>query len=53
MVFSLKELLKDKCADDILNLKVCEMAVGSAAFLNEAINQLAEAYLRLKQKETV
>ena len=50
--FSLKELLKDKCADDILNLKVCEMAVGSAAFLNEAINQLAEAYLRLKQKET-
>ena len=50
--FSLKELLKDKCADDILNLKVCEMAVGSAAFLNEAINQLAEAYLRLKQQET-
>lgn len=50
--FSLKELLKDKCADDILNLKVCEMAVGSAAFLNEAINQLAEAYLRLKQRET-
>lgn len=50
--FSLNELLKDKCADDILNLKVCEMAVGSAAFLNEAINQLAEAYLRLKQKET-
>ncbi len=50
--FALKELLKDKCADDILNLKVCEMAVGSAAFLNEAINQLAEAYLRLKQQET-
>lgn len=50
--FALKELLKDKCADDILNLKVCEMAVGSAAFLNEAINQLAEAYLRRKQQET-
>lgn len=50
--FALKELLKDKRADDILNLKVCEMAVGSAAFLNEAINQLAEAYLRIKQQET-
>ncbi|MDO4752231.1 MAG: hypothetical protein Q4A24_09020 [Akkermansia sp.] len=50
--FALKELLKDKSADDILQLKVCEMSVGSAAFLNEAINQLAEAYLRLKQQET-
>lgn len=49
--FALKELLKDKSADDILSLKVCEMAVGSAAFLNEAINQIAEAYLRLKQRE--
>jgi len=27
------------------------MAVGSAAFLNEAINQLSEAYLRRKQQE--
>ena len=25
--------------------------MGSAAFLNEAINQLAEAYLQAKQKE--
>jgi hypothetical protein len=50
--YALKELLKDKKADDILQLTVCEMAVGSAAFLNEAIDQLAEAYLRLKQQET-
>ncbi len=28
------------------------MAIGSAAFANEAINQLAEAYLQRKQKET-
>jgi len=49
--YALKELLKDKTADDILKLKVCEPAMGSAAFLNEAINQLAEAYLQLKQKE--
>ncbi|MBP1564442.1 MAG: class I SAM-dependent DNA methyltransferase [Oscillospiraceae bacterium] len=50
--YALKELLKDKTADEILSLTVCEPAMGSAAFLNEAINQLAEAYLELKQKET-
>lgn len=50
--YALKELLPGKTADEILNLTVCEMAAGSAAFLNEAIDQLAEAYLRLKQKET-
>ncbi|MBW4532660.1 MAG: hypothetical protein KME09_01855 [Pleurocapsa minor HA4230-MV1] len=49
--YSLKELLKDKKADDILKLRICEPAMGSAAFLNEAINQLAEAYLEFKQKE--
>ena len=49
--YALKELLKDKTADEILNLTVCEPAMGSAAFLNEAINQLAEAYLDKKQKE--
>lgn len=49
--YSLKELLEGKSADDILKLKICEPAMGSAAFLNEAINQLAEAYLDLKQKE--
>ncbi|MDO9528363.1 MAG: hypothetical protein Q7J27_04295 [Syntrophales bacterium] len=50
--YALKELLRDKTADDILQLTVCEPAMGSAAFLNEAVNQLAEAYLRLKQEET-
>ena len=49
--YALKELLKDKTADDILKLTVCEPAMGSAAFLNEAINQLAEAYLERKQSE--
>lgn len=49
---ALKELLPTcKTADDILKLTVCEPAMGSAAFLNEAINQLAEAYLQAKQKE--
>ncbi|PSY39506.1 hypothetical protein C7B09_20295 [Escherichia albertii] len=57
--YALKELFKEQIdpitdphakADAILNLTVCEPAVGSAAFLNEAINQLAEAYLFHKQQ---
>lgn len=49
--YSLKELLKGKKADDILKLTVCEPAMGSGAFLNEAITQLAHAYLQQKQAE--
>ena len=49
--YALKELLKDNTADDILSLTVVEPAMGSAAFLNEAVNQLAEAYLEKKQFE--
>ena len=36
-------------AEHLLQLTVCEPAMGSAAFLNEAINQLAEKYLELMQ----
>lgn len=54
--YALKELLSEengrvKKAEDILSLTVCEPAMGSAAFLNEAVNQLAEAYLERKQAE--
>ncbi|NCC60083.1 MAG: hypothetical protein EOM12_03905 [Verrucomicrobiae bacterium] len=56
--YALKELIGEKSteenwktADEILNLTVCEPAMGSAAFLNEAINQLADAYIRRKQVE--
>ncbi|MCP4468208.1 MAG: SAM-dependent DNA methyltransferase [Halieaceae bacterium] len=49
--YALKELLQGKSADDILELRVLEPAMGSAAFLNEAVNQLAEAYLTRKQEE--
>ncbi len=38
-------------ADEILELTVCEPAMGSGAFLNEAVNQLAHAYLERKQAE--
>lgn len=48
---ALKEILPGKTADQILQLTICEPAMGSAAFLNEAVNQLAEAYLQAKQKE--
>ena len=50
--YALKELLEGKTADEILQLTICEPAMGSAAFLNEAINQLAEAYISRKEKET-
>ena len=50
--YSLKELVPDDMpADRILDLTVCEPAMGSAAFLNEAVNQLAEKYLDRKQAE--
>jgi hypothetical protein len=49
--YALKELLRDKTADEILKLTVVEPAMGSAAFLNEAVNQLSEAFLERKQAE--
>jgi hypothetical protein len=36
---------------DLLDLKILEPAMGAAAFHNEVINQLAEAYLSYRQKE--
>lgn len=50
--YALKELFEGKGSDEILRMKVCEPAMGSAAFLNEYVNQAADVYLRRKQKET-
>ena len=36
---------------DLLDLKILEPAVGAAAFLNEAINQVAEAYMTQVEKK--
>ncbi|MDH2374872.1 hypothetical protein QD228_13580 [Cobetia sp. 3AK] len=56
--YALKELYREQLeplADDaararhILSLTLCEPAMGSAAFLNEAIDQLADKYLALAQ----
>jgi hypothetical protein len=56
--YALKELLENEDgspkhakAEDLLELTICEPAMGSAAFLNEAINQLAERYLQRRQQE--
>ncbi|MFH9575648.1 hypothetical protein ACH4MG_34565 [Streptomyces sp. NPDC017454] len=38
-------------AAELLKYKICEPALGSGAFLNEAINQVAEEYLRRRQDE--
>jgi hypothetical protein len=48
---ALMERCKDMPADEILELKVLEPAMGSAAFLVETTNQLADLYLERKQKE--
>ena len=39
-------------AAEVLRWRVCEPALGSGAFLNEAIDQLAALYLRLREEET-
>ncbi len=55
--YTLREILFDAdgnerlTADEVLQLTVLEPAVGSAAFLNEAIDQLSEVYLHRKQRE--
>ena len=38
-------------ATELLDLKILEPAMGAAAFQNEVINQLAEAYLTYQQKQ--
>lgn len=52
---ALEELLdqdgKTTKADEILELTVCEPALGSGAFAIEAVRQLAEEYLTRKEKE--
>ena len=49
---ALAELITDDTtAQGILGYRICEPALGSGAFLNEAINQLAAEYLRRRQDE--
>ncbi|WP_328951481.1 class I SAM-dependent DNA methyltransferase [Streptomyces sp. NBC_00184] len=47
------ELLRQSgvTAAEVLKWRVCEPALGSGAFLNEAVNQIAELYLKLAERE--
>ncbi len=49
---ALMERCRDLKADALLELKILEPAMGSAAFLVETTNQLADLYLERKQSET-
>ncbi|MGY4956554.1 hypothetical protein [Streptomyces nigrescens] len=49
---ALKHRLTDETrASDLLKYTICEPALGSGAFLNEAINQVADEYLKRRQEE--
>lgn len=47
-----REVPRKMSAREILDLTVCEPALGSGAFAIEAVRQLAAAYLRRRQEET-
>lgn len=54
--YTLKSILDEvaegkRKAQDLLDLKILEPAMGAAAFQNEVINQLAEAYLTYQQQQ--
>ena len=50
--YTLKEALVGRSAAEIMELKLLEMAMGSAAYLNELVIQLAQAYLERCQQES-
>lgn len=47
----LQEEGRIKTSDDVLSLTICEPAMGSGAFAVEAVRQLAELYLKLREDE--
>ena len=54
--YTLKSIIDDVAANkrkatELLDLKILEPAMGAAAFQNEIINQLAEAYLLHQQRQ--
>lgn len=56
--YTLKSILDDvrankRQATELLELKILEPAMGAAAFQNEVINQLAEAYLAEQQRQQI
>ena len=47
----LQEEGRIETAEDVLSLTICEPAMGSGAFAVEAVRQLAELYLQLREDE--
>ncbi|MDK8878707.1 DNA methyltransferase [Corynebacterium sp. MSK008] len=47
----LQEEDRIETSDDVLSLTICEPAMGSGAFAVEAVRQLAELYLKLREDE--
>ena len=47
----LQEEGRIQTAEDVLTLTICEPAMGSGAFAVEAVRQLAELYLKLREDE--
>ncbi|MCT1449940.1 DNA methyltransferase [Corynebacterium sp. p3-SID1194] len=47
----LQEEGRIETSEDVLSLTICEPAMGSGAFAVEAVRQLAELYLELREKE--
>lgn len=47
----LQEEGRIETAEDVLTLTICEPAMGSGAFAVEAVRQLAELYLKLREDE--
>lgn len=47
----LQEEGRIESAEDVLTLTICEPAMGSGAFAVEAVRQLAEMYLKLREDE--
>ncbi|MBO3735469.1 class I SAM-dependent DNA methyltransferase [Glycomyces niveus] len=49
--YRMEEASEPVTAAEMLRWKICEPALGSGAFLNEAINQVAARYLQKRQEE--
>ncbi|MDE2833663.1 MAG: hypothetical protein OXM02_04000 [Bacteroidota bacterium] len=48
---TLNEVIEGKSADELLQITICDPAMGSAAGLNEAVSRLAEVYMNRATRE--
>lgn len=50
---SLDDLCRDKSSEEILDIKVCDPAMGSGHFINGALNYLTLKYIEALEEETL